>query len=136
MALDPVIARRIRNLIPDQDAVFGDNGDQTLFTDENIEDFYTDGNSSVKYAAGLAKIAIGSSEALISKVITNYETRTDGAAVAKQWLAMGQALLEEAKAETVTLNGYDDFDIVPFDSGIVFWPEGATDAYWGSDGNQ
>lgn len=107
--LDPAIIRRIRNLIPDTDAIFGEGEDEYLFSDESIEDFYTDGNSSVKWAAGLAKIALGSSENLISKKIKNYETSTDGPAVAKEFRYAGQALIDEAKEEVAAADvGYFD----------------------------
>jgi hypothetical protein len=86
MAIDAATIARVRNLIPDDSAIFGDAGDEYLFTDEQIEYFYLDGNENIKWAAGLAKITVGSSEALILKVIKNYETSTDGAALAKQWL--------------------------------------------------
>lgn len=106
MALNPSIERRVRNLIPDTDAIFGDAGDQYLFSSDSIEDFYADGNGSIKWAAGLAKKTVGASEALILKVIKNYETATDGASLMKQWEAAGQALIDEGKSEL----GWDAFD--------------------------
>lgn len=123
MALDADITRRIRLLIPDTDAIFGDNAEEYLFTDEAIEDFYEIGNQSIKWAAGLAKKTVGGSEALILKVITNYETKTDGAALMKQWEAAGQAMIEEAMLEGGT-NILDYFEIV-YDEDDV-WPEGKT----------
>lgn len=128
---DPQIIKRIRNLIPDTAAIFGDGENEYLFDDEEIGYFYLDGNQSVKWAAGLAKITVGSSEALILKVITNYETKTDGAALAKQWLAMGQELIDQGKAEVG--NGIlDYFDIVNFPTDEdSLWPEGKTYGFAG-----
>jgi hypothetical protein len=110
---DENITRRIRNLIPDTDAIFGDAKDEFIFSDQAIEDFYLDGNSSVKWAAGLARITLGSSEALISKKIKNYETSTDGPAVGKELRMSGQALIEEAKVE-LAAGELDYFDTVYF----------------------
>jgi hypothetical protein len=124
MAIDAATIARVRNLIPDDSAIFGDAGDEYLFTDEQIEYFYLDGNENIKWAAGLAKITVGSSEALILKVIKNYETSTDGAALAKQWLAMGQALIDQGKDEFFD-SGYEMFDIVYRDSDALR-PEGLT----------
>lgn len=124
MALDDTdITRRIRNLIPDTDQIFGDDGNEYLFDDDAIEDFYIEGQSNVKYAAGLAKLTIGSSEAFILKVITNYETKTDGASLAKQWLAMGQELIAQAKEELAVADG-GFFNIIPYADGCIV-PEGA-----------
>jgi hypothetical protein len=94
MALDLAIVRRIRVLIPDLEKVFGEGENETMFSDADIEDFYTEGFENVKCAAGLAKITIGSSEALILKVIKNYETTTDGAKAMKEWVAAGTKLYE------------------------------------------
>lgn len=99
MALDPTIERRIRNLIPDTDAVYGAAEDEYLFSAQSIEDFYEDGNSSIKWAAGLAKMAVGGSEALVLKVIKNYETSTDGASLMKQWTAAGKELILQGQAD-------------------------------------
>lgn len=111
MTFDPGIIRRVRNLIPDNDAIYGDNSDEYLFDDQAIEDLYTDGHESTLYAAGLAKIIIGTSEALILKVVTNYETKTDGASLAKQYLAMGREMLNRATAE-LGLDHMDYFAII------------------------
>jgi hypothetical protein len=87
--------RRVRNLIPDTDAIYGVAEDEYLFNDQAIDDFFTDGNENVKWAAGLAKMAVGGSEALILKVIRNYETTTDGANLMRQWTIAGQRLVEQ-----------------------------------------
>lgn len=91
--------RRVRVLIPDTDAIYGDASDEYLFDDEAIEDFIYLGNENLKWAAGLAKMAVGGSEALILKVIRNYETTTDGANLMRQWTIAGQRLVEQGQAE-------------------------------------
>jgi len=128
MTIDPNVTRRIRNLIPDLDAIFGDAGGEYIFSDQAIEDFYEDGEGNVKWAAGLAKIVLASSEALISKKIKNYETSTDGPAVAKELRIAGEGLIAEGKAQ-VALLGYEDFETVYFGSDVAS-PEGATRTYW------
>lgn len=91
--------RRVRVLIPDTDAIYGDGGDEYLFDDEAIEDFIYLGNDNLKWAAGLAKMAVGGSEAIILKVLRNYETTTDGANLMRQWTIAGQRLIEQGQLE-------------------------------------
>jgi hypothetical protein len=128
MAIDPNAARRIRNLIPDLDAVFGVAGDEYMFSDQAIEDFFLDGEGNIKWAAGLAKVVLASSEALISKKIKNYETATDGPAVAKELRIAGEALIAEGKAQVALLD-YESFETVYFGSDVVL-PEGTPRTYW------
>lgn len=116
---DSDIIRRIRNLIPDTDPIYGANEDQYLFTDTNIADFYTDGNLSVKWAAGLGKITVGGSEALVLKVIKNYETQTDGATLMKRWTDAGNAMIKEAKQDIIDSTDGDYFDVVYFGSDLA-----------------
>ena len=97
--------RRVRVLIPDTDPIYGDGGDEYLFDDTAIEDFIFLGNENLKWAAGLAKMAVGGSEALILKVIRNYETTTDGANLMRQWTIAGQRLVEQG-IEEVTTDSY------------------------------
>lgn len=91
--------RAVRLLIPDTEAVFGENGDEHIFSDEDIEIYLSLGHDNAKWAAGLASQAIGGSEALIGKVIRNYETETDGSKLAKEWLAKGTFLVREGRLE-------------------------------------
>lgn len=97
--------RRVRILIPDTDAIYGDAGDEYLFDDEAIEDFIFLGNENLKWAAGLAKISVGGSEAIILKVLRNYETTTDGANLMRQWTIAGQRLIEQGQAEWAEEDG-------------------------------
>jgi hypothetical protein len=125
MALPPSdIIRRIRNLIPDTDAIYGANEDQYLFDDTSIGDFYTDGNENVKWAAGLGKITVGGSEALILKVLKNYETQTDGATLMKRWTEAGRGMIDEAKQDIIDSTDGDYFDIAYFGSDLAFTAEG------------
>lgn len=105
MALDPKTLLRIRVLIPDAEPIFGDAGNEYMFSDEDLEAFYEEGFENVKCAAGLVKLAIGSSEALILKKIRNYETNTDGALLMKQWTDQGMKLYDRGLEEIASADG-------------------------------
>lgn len=126
--LEPSLTRRIRNLIPDTDAIFGAASNEYIFDDQSIEDFYVDGNASVKWAAGLAMIALSNSEAYISKKIKNYETATDGSVIAKEIRLAGLALIAEAKEE-VAKTDLDYFDIFYFNEEPTYM-EGESRPLW------
>lgn len=93
------LTRAVRLLIPDTEAIYGDAEDEYMFTDEDIEIFLEQGHGNAKWAAGLASLAVGGSEALVLKWIRNYETQTNGAAVQKEWTAKGQLLIAEGRLE-------------------------------------
>lgn len=125
MALDSAIERRIRNLIPDTDAIYGEDGGEYLFDSQAIEDFYEEGFENVKCAAGLAKQVVGGSEALILKVIKNYETTTNGASLMREWVNAGEALYDRGLAEIADADANEGiFDIVYPDYGHSRHPEG------------
>lgn len=102
MAYEPNDIRAVRLLIPDTEPIFGDAGDSHMFEDADIEIYLDQGFGNAKWAAGLASLAIGGSEALIGKWIRNYETQTNGAALQKEWTAKGKLLIEEGKQELDT----------------------------------
>lgn len=95
--------RICRVLIPDTEAVFDGN---TLFTDSDIGDYITAGRGSVLRGAGFAMIAIGNSEALISKVISTQDLKTDGAKVSDSFRKAGEAMLKRADEEDILDNGF------------------------------
>ena len=99
MAIEESIIRRIRLLIPDTEAIFGDAQDEYIFSDQEIEDFYVEGFENAKCAAGLAMIAIGSSLAFQMRVIKNYETTTDGAKLFQQYISAGEKLYDRGLQE-------------------------------------
>lgn len=122
MAHEPELIRQTRLLVPDTDAIYGDLGNEYMFTDADIDDFLTLGNGNPKWAAGLAKITVGSSEAMILKVIKNYETSTNGAVLMKEWVDAGKLLIAEGKLETP--EGYFDFFEIVHGDGLGVYPEG------------
>ena len=116
--------RAVRLLIPDTEMIYGDAENEYMFEDADIEIFLTEGHDNAKWAAGLASLAVGGSEALILKWIRNYETQTNGAAVQKEWTAKGQVLIKEGRQEVD-----DDLNVGIFELAFPEWgparhPEG------------
>ena len=103
----------VRTLIPDTDAIYGDSEDEYLFDDDQIARFFRLGKDNPLYAAGLAMIAVGNSEALISKVIVTQDLETDGAKSQKEWREAGRALIARAVAE----EAWDGFELINFRQG-------------------
>lgn len=99
MAYEASQIRAVRLLIPDTEQVYGDAEDEYIFPDEDIEIYLDQGMGNAKWAAGLASIAVGGSEGLILKVIRNYETATNGAALMKEWTARGARLIDDGRQE-------------------------------------
>lgn len=119
----------VRTLIPDTEAVFGDSGDETLFTDDDIGNFLIAGGNSVLRAAGLACLAIGTSEALISKKIRTQDLQTDGPAVADAMVKKAALLFARADAVDAKADeGY--FDIVDYGEGWGPYPPELTEWNW------
>lgn len=106
----------VRTLIPDTDKVFGDAGDEYLFADEQIDNFLTIAGGSVLRAAGLAMIAVGNSEALISKVIKTQDLQTDGSKLQDKWREAGETLLARADKEDEQ-GALDFFEIIDYQEG-------------------
>lgn len=113
MAIEDI--SQLRTMIPDAEPIFGDAEDEYLFTDDELNNFLAIGRGSVLRAAGYAKIAIGDSEALISKVIRTQDLQTNGAAVADAFRKSGQLLLERGDKEEEDAGGFY-IDIVDFQS--------------------
>lgn len=125
MALDAAVLLRIRVLIPDNEAIFGDAENEYLFDDEELEAFYEEGFENAKCAAGLAKMAIGASEAMVLKVIKNYETSTNGAALMREWVAAGELLYDKGLAEIADADASEGiFEIVYPEFDATRHPEG------------
>lgn len=113
--------RQTRTLIPDVEAVFGEAEDQTMFSDEEIADFVAVGRNNVLRAAAYACLAIGASEALISKVISTQDLSTNGASVANALNLKADRLL--AQADKLDDSQFAYFEIVDFGEGWTTTPE-------------
>lgn len=94
---DEILA--VRLMIPDNEAIYGDAANENLFTDTEIEAFLTVGKGNAMWAAGLAMIAVGNSEAMIGKVIRNYETETDASKLQREWRSAGDVLIKAGREE-------------------------------------
>ena len=130
MAITTEDTRIIRTLIPDTEAVFGPAGDKTLFSDNEISDFYTAGSGSVLRAAALAVYAIATSEAMISKVIRTQDLQTNGATLSDALVKKGDALMKRAdKIDDNESASY--FQIINYRDGWGTYPPELTEWNWG-----
>lgn len=108
---------QIRALVPDTDAIYGDNADEYLFTDDQLGDLFAAGSNNVLKAAGLAMISVGNSEAMIGKVIKSQDLTTNASLLQTSWLLSGEALLKRADTELVNAAN-DSFIVVDYLPGI------------------
>lgn len=106
----------VRVLIPDTDPVFGLAGDEYMLSDEQIDAFLEVAGNSVLRAAGFACVAIGNSEAIISKVIGTQDLRTDGPKVAEAFRENGKVYLARADKEEQDAD-FAFFQIIDFPVG-------------------
>lgn len=91
-SLDPATpVGLVRLLIPDTDQT------ALLFNDGQITAFLGLNSADVRRAAAEALETVASNEAMVSKVITTQDLRTDGAAVAAELRARATSLRSEAK---------------------------------------
>lgn len=106
-----------RDLIPDDAAVFGENEDEYLFTDEQIGRVFDGvGKGSTLRTVGLLCITVGNSEALINKVIKTQDLTTDGSKLQDTWGKRGEYYIGLADDEDAALvDSY--FNIVDFRQG-------------------
>jgi hypothetical protein len=119
----------VRTLIPDSEAVFGEAENETLFSDPEIDAFVIAGGNNLLRAAGLANLAIATSEALISKKIRTQDLQTDGPAVADALIKKAKELFALA-AKQEDLANSDYFDIVNFREGWGTYPPELTEWNW------
>ena len=85
---------QVRLLIPDTEQL-GDTP-AYLFSDPQIQAFLAMYSNSVKRAAAQAKLVLATSEALINKVISTYDLKTDGAKLGAELRAQAESLRQEA----------------------------------------
>lgn len=101
---------QVRLLIPDTEQL-DDPKDPTatpeyIFSDAQIQAFIALYSNNVKRAAAAAKLALATSEALISKVIKTYDFSTDGAKLGAELRAQAKQLQDEAREDDM----YDSFE--------------------------
>lgn len=85
---------QVRLLIPDVEQL-GDTP-AYIFSDSQITAFLSMYSNSIKRAAAQAKLVLATSEALINKVISTYDLKTDGAKLGAELRAQAEALRQEA----------------------------------------
>lgn len=117
----------VRTLIPDTDAIYGPAENENLFTDDEINRFFRLGGDNAIRAAGLAMIAVGNSESLISKVIVTEDLETDGAKAQKEWRDAGIALMKRADIGTI----FDGFEIINYREDWLLTPHELTEPWTG-----
>jgi hypothetical protein len=130
MITTPNSERIVRTLIPDVDAIYGEDKNEYLFTPQQISDFLAAGGGNVLKAAGFAMITVGNSEAMIEKVIRTQDLTTDGSKLQQQWRESGLALLARGDKETDAENVFDGFQIIDYREGWAEWPPELTEQTW------
>ena len=85
---------QVRLLIPDTEQL-GDTP-AYIFSDPQISAFLALYSNSIKRAAAQAKLVLATSEALINKVISTYDLKTDGAKLGAELRAQAEMLRNEA----------------------------------------
>lgn len=106
---------QVRLLIPDVEQLANPanvSADaEYLFNDSQIQAFITMYASSIKRAAAQAKLVLATSEALINKVISTYDLKTDGAKLGAELREQAKQLREEA-IEDEQEDANDTFTVV------------------------
>jgi hypothetical protein len=116
---------QVRLLIPDTEQLENPKdltaASSYIFNDAQIQAFITLYNNNIKRAAAAAKLALATSEALISKVIKTYDFSTDGAKLGAELRAQAKQLQDEAREDDM----YDSFETF-----IVVAPKEKWDNDW------
>jgi len=107
----------VRLLITDTSDVVEDR----IFTDDQLDAFYTLTGENVNRTAAKALLVMAASEVLVSKKIRTQDLSTDGPAVSAELRALAKVLTETADADDAA--GGSFFEVVPFCD--PFKPEGA-----------
>lgn len=90
----------VRDLVPDDAAIFGPNEDEYLFSDDQISRVHDGvGKGSILRTVGLLCISVGNSEAIINKIIKTQDLSTNGSALQDTWGKRGEYYIGLADAE-------------------------------------
>ncbi len=114
----------VRALIPDVEAIINPNRPgsepETIFTDSHLASLLRLNRANVRLAAADALEVLGTSEALILKVVTTEDLATNGAALMGRYLERARQMRQAAAAE---MNAEDEggFDIIPFFVSPAHW---------------
>lgn len=106
---------QVRLLIPDTEPLENPKdlteNPEYIFSDAQIQAFLVLYSNNVKRAAAAAKLALATSEALISKVIKTYDFATDGAKLGAELRAQAKQLQDEAREDDM-YDSYETFIVV------------------------
>lgn len=104
----------VRLLVSD---VGGESGKDFLYTDEEIEAFLTINGGDVRRAAAEVLRAMAANEAMVQKVITFLQLKTDGRATAEALLKAAESL--DARAAKAEAEGEEkpEFEIAEINAG-------------------
>jgi hypothetical protein len=107
---------QVRLLIPDveqlENTADPSVADAYIFSDAQIQAFLSLYSDNVKRAAAQAKLVLATSEALINKVISTYDFKTDGAKLGAELRAQAKQLQDEADKDDM-YDSYETFIVAP-----------------------
>lgn len=108
---------QVRLLIPDVEQLENTQNlsatPEYLFNDAQIQAFVSLYAGNVKRAAAQAKLVLATSEALINKVISTYDFKTDGAKLGAELREQAKMLMAEADKDALE-DSYDTFIVTPY----------------------
>ena len=108
---------QVRLLIPDVEQLENTQNPSAtpeyLFNDAQIQAFVSLYAGNVKRAAAQAKLTLATSEALINKVISTYDFKTDGAKLGAELREQAKMLMAEADKDALE-DSYDTFIVTPY----------------------
>lgn len=119
---------KVRALIPDTEEIPNPNAPYSpgayIFPDQHLQALLDLNNGNIRLAAADACAALGTSEAIIAKVIKTEDLQTDGSKVMAQFLARARDLRAEDAAISAD-DAVDGFDIIPYvvpTPNYGYWP--------------
>jgi len=114
---DQALVDSLRLLIPDKEPMLNParpaDPPTTMFTDDELVVYLEINAMSIRLAAADCCEVIGTSEALIAKVIQTEDLKTDGAKVMQQFLARARQLRSRAAAAGEDQLADGDLYVVP-----------------------
>lgn len=114
---------QVRRLIPDIELIPNPNRPgsvpEYIFSDLHLQDLLLMANYRPRRAAADAVEALGTSEALILKVITTEDLATDGAKLMNAYVNRAARMREQDDKDLMDLN--NDFFIVPYELEPTHW---------------
>lgn len=121
---------KVRAYIPDVEQIPNPSHPEAeaeyIFADAHLQVFLDNNNGNIRLAAADACEALGTSEAIIGKVLNTEDLKSDAAKLMGQYLARARQL--RTAAQTLDPDdSVDGFDIVPYWlPGGRPWPEATT----------